>query len=496
MSGRGPRLVVVVPNGITGDSRVIKTALAAARAGWDVTLLGKGRGRRQTTRLGPVEVVRVPILRPRQDAYEQGLRAVTGRRSPVAYTDTVAARAAGQRLGRYVERRRAAAAGWRRPVAETELLARRLVHHLRRIGMGRETVRTPSVAPDQVQWRRDWPVLLDWQETFGPVIEELEPDLVHANDAIMVGVVAEAVRRMRAAGKDVAWLYDAHEHVAAVDWGSPVTSAAYRDYEREYIGQADAVVTVSDAIADMLAGEYGLAQPPAVVRNVPIRGVELSDPPSVRAAAGVPADAPLLVYSGYLARERGIDTVVAALTRLPGVWLAIVAGRSPLLDEYLALAEELGVRDRVAVAPYVPPQAVPAYLSAADFGVIASLHSPNYEASTPTKLSEYLHARLPLIVSDLRTNSEFVREHDVGEIFVAGDPDALADAYRRAAARRDDLRANISDPLLDGLSWEAQTEVLFAVYAKIAGRSPEAPAEPAGWDVVETTVTGEPVTGL
>jgi glycosyltransferase involved in cell wall biosynthesis len=496
MSQQRPRIVVVVPNRITGDSRVIKTAMAAARAGWDVTLLGLGRGRRQETRLGPVTVVRVPIRRPNHEAYERGLRTVTARRSPVAYRDETSAKAAGAALGRYVARRRDAATGWRRPVAEAELLARRVLHRARGWGRGHETVRTPAVPAEHVQWRRDWPILLDWQETFGPAIEELEPDLVHANDAIMIGVVAEAVRRMRAAGRTVAWVYDAHEHVSAVDWGGPVTTAAYCAYEKEYIDQPDAVVTVSGEIARMLQDEYGLAQLPAVVRNVPIHDVELADPPSVRAAAGVPDDAPLLVYSGYLARERGIDTVIAALTRLPDVWLAIVAMPSALLDEFLRLAEELGVRDRVGVAPYVPPHAVPAYLSAADFGVIASLHSPNYEASTPTKLSEYLHARLPLLVSDLRANSEFVRGHGVGEVFVAGDPDSLAATYRAAALRREELRANIAGPLLAELSWEAQTEVLFDVYAKVAGRVPEPPAEPVGWDVVETTVTGEPVTGL
>ncbi|GAA3317058.1 hypothetical protein [Nonomuraea dietziae] len=38
-----PRLAVIVGNAITGDSRVQKTALAAARDGWEVTLVGRGR---------------------------------------------------------------------------------------------------------------------------------------------------------------------------------------------------------------------------------------------------------------------------------------------------------------------------------------------------------------------------------------------------------------------------------------------------------------------
>jgi glycogen synthase len=40
-TGRG-RIVMLVDNGVHGDSRVQKTAAAAAAAGWDVVLLGRG----------------------------------------------------------------------------------------------------------------------------------------------------------------------------------------------------------------------------------------------------------------------------------------------------------------------------------------------------------------------------------------------------------------------------------------------------------------------
>jgi len=60
-----PRLLVIVANGITGDSRVQKTAIAAARAGWDVTLLGAGGppGRRLETTMGAVQVIRLPLTK-------------------------------------------------------------------------------------------------------------------------------------------------------------------------------------------------------------------------------------------------------------------------------------------------------------------------------------------------------------------------------------------------------------------------------------------------
>ena len=58
---RRPRLAVIVANGITGDSRVQKIAIAAARDGWDVTLIGAGGTEIKRTRMGPIEVVRLPV---------------------------------------------------------------------------------------------------------------------------------------------------------------------------------------------------------------------------------------------------------------------------------------------------------------------------------------------------------------------------------------------------------------------------------------------------
>src|SRR5690349_17989386 len=73
-----PRLLVVVANGITGDSRVQKTAIAAARAGWDVTLLGAGgrNGRRSETVMGPVRVVRLPMTSKFAALHTPGPRAL------------------------------------------------------------------------------------------------------------------------------------------------------------------------------------------------------------------------------------------------------------------------------------------------------------------------------------------------------------------------------------------------------------------------------------
>ena len=85
------------------------------------------------------------------------------------------------------------------------------------------------------------------------------------------------------------------------------------------------------------------------------------------------------------------------------------------------LAASLGVEDRLHVAPPVSQDRLVHYLSGADVAVHPMPGgSPNHDQALPNKLFEYLHAGLPLVVSDARLMAEFVTNHEAGEVFVAG----------------------------------------------------------------------------
>ncbi|MFG3689989.1 glycosyltransferase [Micromonospora sp. NPDC047740] len=504
-SARRPRLAVIVGNGITGDSRVQKTALAAARAGWDVTLIGAGgRVRPQRSMMGPVEVVRLPVgSHMRERAKGHRIRRKITQFGIADKSSLARRRAAHQAWVRQVTAR----IGWlrddqHRPQAISPIAypasralgamvkASRAVHQFRVRAFQWEQRHTPAPTGN---WRRDYPFLLDLDLAFGPVIEELKPDLIHANDITMIGTAALSVARMRARGEKVAWLYDAHEYVSGVDWPKPEQASAYIAYEKEFINFADAVVTVSPEIAELIRDDFQLPETPLVVRNTPIRetiGIS-ANPPSVRQACGLAPEVPLLVYSGWLAAERGLGTAVTALPELPEFHLAIVSGRnSPERELLLERAQTLGVRQRVHVVPYVPQHAVPDYLSTADLGLICSQRTLNYEISLPTKLAEYLHAGLPVVASDVKTLGAYVNQHKVGAVFTADDPVSFAAAVRDAFAHRSELVGNITEPILHDLSWEQQCDGLLELYRRISPVAPPAEGRSdVSWAVDERPVT-------
>ena len=222
---------------------------------------------------------------------------------------------------------------------------------------------------------------------------------------------------------------------------------------------------------------------------------------------GVDRDTTLLVYSGGVQAARGVETAVEALVHLPDAHLAVVAVPSvhtPAVAAVRARAERLGVADRLHLLDPVRPDAVVAFLSTADIGLIPLRHFGSHEMALANKLFEYLHAGVPMAVSDCRAQAEFVRDHGVGEVHLAGDAADLAAAVRRALERREQIRVAMADPtLLARYTWQAQARVLQRLYRELlpgvdlpeevapspAAEPPELPA-PDGDSTRRTLVIG------
>jgi len=436
-----PRLVMVVNNAVSGDSRVQRCAATAAGAGWDVTVLGRSPDseRHELTGPGGVRVVLVPV-------------------------PTVMA-----------------AGGWRTRLRTRTVVHPRLAERDRVAGhRGRPWVHGG--------WRVLDPWLADFELALADEIEALRPTVIHVHDRHPVPAVARSVAALRSKGHDVGWILDAHEDIAATasrgatglrGWARRTMIAGAQD---EWIREADAVLTVSPELAVTLQERHRLPTVPTVVLNAPQPPAtgDGADTPvaGVRERIGLAPDVPLLVYSGSCAPARGLDTVIAALPILDSlrghrdVRVAIVASPAdPHLPGLLERAAAAGVGDRIHRVDYVPADQVVQLLGSADAGLVPLLHRPNHEISLITKYLEYLHAGIPVICSSVRTMAAFTVDHGLGEVFAAGDPEDLAQAAARVLADPTPYREHIrSSEAVAATAWSQQVERLLAVYRTVAER--------------------------
>ncbi|MEV0650296.1 glycosyltransferase family 4 protein [Phytomonospora sp. NPDC050363] len=514
--GRRGRIVMLVDNQVNGDSRVQKAARSAADRGWEVTLLGRSSETvpAQTWQLGEAEV-RLLEFRPHLQKHPEQLRRLFWRR-PLAYRpghisayrlQQVRAREAELRyrgsllgaaknagdtgvgflLGRVRLKGAKFLAGARRKWVRMRARHAKAIAPMRRNNSSsadRLAVRFWSKLMGDRAWRRIDPSLWDFELAYAKTIDRLKPDIIHANDFRMLGVGARAALRARAKGRDVKLVWDAHEFLPGTrPWSNnerwkPAMMAA----EREFARLADRVITVSDGLADLLQETHGLKEKPAVVLNAPEKEVaeerEAPAPPNLREQCGLEPGTPLLVYSGTVNPHRGLTTMIEALPHLPETHVALIVSRpgSAHVRKLLDRATELGAAERVHVLPYVPHWQVVPYLTSADIGVIPIHHFPNHEIALITKFFEYSHARLPLIVSDVKTMAAATRATGQGEVFEAENTEDYVRAVRAVLADPQRYRSVYDRPgLLDGWFWEAQADVLDGVYRELHGKQAPRP---------------------
>ena len=436
-------IVSIVTNNAVGDSRVLKSAETLGTAGYKVTLLAGRVGSVPLKENGQnFEIVRVPVVVTR----------TAHRVKPIFPFSRIL-----DLSNRYLPR------------------GKRFVRYGCKV-----------FTPDRLFWRWasplilkryprflyfSWPSLNDGEKSFGKTIDDLKPDIIHANDCDTLGLALRAKKRAASGGRSVAVLYDAHEYVQGVHRKHPTWQVAMSLLERTSINQVDSVMTVSETIAGMLKDDYQLSRRPVVVLNAPRRTQPAVDKElgTIRAKLNLGSDIPLHVYVGAAAPQRGLDAMVEALVKVPAHHVAFVVNPSnPYVKKLQLLAEELGVSERVHVHPYVPEWYVSTFVSDATSGVIPILHHPNHEISLVTKYFEYIHARIPIIVSDVKTMSEEVLLQGNGLVFTAGDSAELAKCFEGISVNRAQYLGAISEGMLDEYSWELQSSKLISAHDELA----------------------------
>ncbi|MDG2149936.1 MAG: glycosyltransferase family 4 protein [Planctomycetota bacterium] len=190
-----------------------------------------------------------------------------------------------------------------------------------------------------------------------------------------------------------------------------------------------AVVVISEGLKDDLV-EEGLDPSNILVARDGVHLERFENMPDVAEARSHLAleDRPTVVYAGQLYEWKGVDVLVEAVGRLPGVQLLVVGGDRQNLPRVEALGQK-HAPGQVIFTGNVSHQAVPFYLAAGD--VVALPNSARERISrkytSPLKLFEAMASRRAIVASDLPSLGEVLR-HDSNAYLVApDDPTALAE---------------------------------------------------------------------
>jgi glycosyltransferase involved in cell wall biosynthesis len=273
---------------------------------------------------------------------------------------------------------------------------------------------------------------LHWYPTFGRLVAELRPEIVHADDEAFNLATFLAVRAGVRSGA----------RCCCFNWANSdrFYPPPFNLFER-YVFRHSAHAIAGNQEAATIMRRHGYAGPLTVLPQFGVDPVLFSPREAERGrrngfiphpASLIPHPASLTVgYLGRLVPEKGVLDLVEALPLLPAHIRLLLVGDGPLGRELLARAQALGVAERVEVLPAVPSTDVPTVLHRLDALALPSRMTPSWKEQFGRVLVEAMSCGVPVVGSSSGEIPHVIG--DAGLVFPEGDVPALATALRRLA---------------------------------------------------------------
>ncbi|MFZ1029487.1 MAG: hormogonium polysaccharide biosynthesis glycosyltransferase HpsO [Limnoraphis robusta] len=160
--------------------------------------------------------------------------------------------------------------------------------------------------------------------------------------------------------------------------------------------------------------------------------------PELKAELGIKPDEFVVGFVGRFVEEKGLLTLVDALSKLPELpWKALLLGRGELKPQILEKAAELGIKERLIFVESVPHDEVQRYINAMNLLVLPSETTYKFKTLTAVGwkeqfghvLIEAMACKVPVIGSDSGEIPHVIGE--AGLVFPEGKAEALGDCIRQ-----------------------------------------------------------------
>ncbi|MCK4731126.1 MAG: glycosyltransferase family 4 protein, partial [Methanophagales archaeon] len=147
-------------------------------------------------------------------------------------------------------------------------------------------------------------------------------------------------------------------------------------------------------------------------------------------------NSPTIISSKNFEKEYDIESLVKSvplvLKKVPKAEF-VIAGRGSQEAELKQLAKFLGVSDSVNFMGYIPSDVFPKYLASADIYVCTSLSDGGLAIAT----KEAMACELPVIITDLGVNIEWIENGKNGFVVPLKDPKTIAEKIIYLIERKD-----------------------------------------------------------
>jgi len=261
--------------------------------------------------------------------------------------------------------------------------------------------------------------------------------------------------------KGITLVYDSHEYFTEVPEliQRPRVKRIWEGLERKMLPNIHYCYTVCNSIANIYNQKYQTSF--KVVRNIPLQKNRTQ-------AISVDSEEKTILYQGALNIGRGLEQAIQAMHFIEAK--LIIAGDGDIKQQLENLVKKEALEAKVQFTGRLPIDELAKLTPMANLGLsIEEDLGLNYRFALPNKLFDYIHAGVPVVVSNLPEMKAIVEAYAIGAIALSHQPKELAKTINEALlnpSKRKIWKENLQTAA-EELRWENEEKVLQHLFLEL-----------------------------
>ena len=178
----------------------------------------------------------------------------------------------------------------------------------------------------------------------------------------------------------------------------------------------------------------------------------------------------ILLYTGFISPERGLEVVVKGMKylrgKLPEVKLLLV-GDGIFLPSLKQIAKKEQVAEFIEFINWPGHENLGSYLDIAKIGICPQPNNDHWNNSIPHKLFEYMSRSIPVLATDAIPLKRIILETKAGLIYKTDNPESFAEKVIEMMGSEIDFGNSGINAVKEKYSWENDARMLVRLYDEL-----------------------------
>ena len=175
----------------------------------------------------------------------------------------------------------------------------------------------------------------------------------------------------------------------------------------------------------------------------------------------------VLLYTGYVTPERGLDTAVKGLSfakdNIKNIVLIII-GNGIEVTNLKKLADKFLISNYVEFIEWPGHDKLSTFYNIADICISPQPQCEFWDTTIPHKLFEYMSQSTPVLAANSKVIKRIISETNSGMIYKSGDPKDFADKVQKMLSSDIPFGENGLKAVNEKYNWEKDAQVLIKLY--------------------------------